>query len=125
MITFLSVDHHTHAVSYTLIEVDISNNNTDTNETGRILADAFGLDASCWWHVNNNNNNGNNNNNNNNNNGLPPLKAYVEAVIPDDEHGRARYAKSHERALQYRRQQVQQQQRDEHDGLFFFGSPES
>ena len=84
--------------SHTLIEVDISK-----NETGRIIIDAFGLDASCWGHVNQNRNNYSSDPNNGNHN--RPKNKYLEAVLPDDEHGRARYTKSHERAQQHRRRE--------------------
>jgi hypothetical protein len=84
--------------SHILIEVDITK-----NETGRILADAFGLDVSCWGHVNQNQNRNDASDPNDGNNRRK--ERYLEAVIPDDEHGRARYAKSHERAQQHRRRE--------------------
>jgi hypothetical protein len=82
--------------SHTLIEVDISK-----NETGKVLADAFGLEERCWGHVNQNRDDASNPNRNH-----QKKKKYDEAVIPDDEHGRARYAKSHERAQQRRRREA-------------------
>jgi hypothetical protein len=59
--------------SHTLIEVDISR-----NETGKLLADAFGLEEHCWGHVNQNRNDARGSNRNNQN-----KKKYLKAVIPE------------------------------------------